>query len=178
MTSTTGTTAPIHRRFNEEEAAAQVRNRYKLIRDKLSKQLDALQQDPGFCQYCDQWYNRGYKDWMIISAVYNVVLNVKLRERMTDYLDGEQATKAMQDIASRIIPDVYPSDRFMGDEFTACMYTFNIACLRTWGFHPRLHAIKSDVIESFLRKRMRHFDIDLPHKPIFGTPPGEWPVLI
>jgi hypothetical protein len=35
--------------------------------------------------------------------------------------------------------------------------------------------VEPRAIRAFLRDRMHHYDLDLPHRPLFGTPPGDWP---
>lgn len=175
MTSTTGTHPPIHRRFNEKDAIEQIRNRYTRIREKIPNQLVALQQDSRFREFCADLYSRGFKDWMIIAVIYNVVLNLKLRKQGVNYLDREELERVMRPFASATIEDVFPTKDFIGAGFDRCLMTFHAAVLSTWGFHPRLQLIKPEVVEKFLRERMRHFDYDLPHDPVFGNPPGDWP---
>ena len=175
MTSTTGTIPPTHRRFNEDQAMEQIRNRYELIREKIPNQLDALQHDAHFREFCGDIYGRGYKDWMILATIYNAVLNLKLHERQVDCLDPDAMSRAMQQISLEPIDDVYLTENFIGTAFEMCLKTFNMTCLMTWGFHPRVRMLKPDVVERFLRERMRHFDFDLPHNSLFGDPPGEWP---
>ena len=99
MTSTTGTIPPTHRRFNEDQAMEQIRNRYELIREKIPNQLDALQHDAHFREFCGDIYGRGYKDWMILATIYNAVLNLKLHERQVDCLDPDAMSRAMQQIS-------------------------------------------------------------------------------
>lgn len=175
MTSTTGIVPPLHRRFDESKALEQIRNRYRLLREKISRQVTALQADSGFRIHCKSLYAKGYKDWMLIAVIYNVILNVYLQENGIDLLNKKAAEKAMRDFMGRQITDVYPAALFLGEEFERCLKTFQMTVLVTWGFHPRARLLKPDVVEKFLRERMRHFDLDFPHRPLFGDELGEWP---
>ena len=89
--------------------------------------------------------------------------------------DHESAERAMKKFMGRSTEEVFPSEMFIGSSFEQAILAFHATCLLTWGFHPRLQYVKPDVIEHFLRDRMKHFDNDLPHSPLFGTSPGEWP---
>ena len=63
-----GAKPPLHRRFNEGAAIEYVRNRYRHMRQQITNQVHMLQQDPSFCRRCQEYYARGYPDWVILSA--------------------------------------------------------------------------------------------------------------
>jgi hypothetical protein len=52
---------------------------------------------------------------------------------------------------------------------------FDLNCLMTYGFECRRSDYSPEAVRRFLRTRMRHYDLDLPHNPLFGKPPGDWP---
>lgn len=172
-----GATPPIHRRFNEDEAIKQIRNRYSQIGYKIKGQVEILQGDEEFCYMCQTLYDKGYKDWMILAAIFNVVLNLEMRDAGVDYTDQQYAEQFMRDLAQKERHTVYSAELFLGDEFDRALITFQFTALLTWGFHPRARLLSPTVVEWFLRERMRHFDYDLPHHALFGDPPGDWPSL-
>ena len=79
MTSRIGMTPPIHRRFNEREAIEAICDRYGIFREKISEQVLVLQQSEQFRARCRNYYARGYKDWMLLLAIYNYMLNLQLK---------------------------------------------------------------------------------------------------
>jgi hypothetical protein len=86
----------------------------------------------------------------------------------------------VRELANLIQGVVYPANLFLGDEFEGNINIFNFTCLRTYGFQLRQSIITpkiADSIERFLRDRMNHFKLDIPHNPLFGKPPGEWPKI-
>ena len=78
MTSTTGIHPPIHQRYDEATALEQIRNRYRRIREQISRQIELLRDDDRFCEYAEDLYSRGFKDWMILAGILNVMLNIHL----------------------------------------------------------------------------------------------------
>ena len=61
MTLTSGSTPPLHRRFNESESLRQIRDRYIGLR-RIAAQVAILQNDDAFLERCAGYYRSGYKD--------------------------------------------------------------------------------------------------------------------
>jgi hypothetical protein len=155
----------------------QIRDRYQVGRANISPQITALQNEETFRNACSVYYAHGAKDWMLISAVYNVILNVFLRDERVNLLDPVASRKAVEKFRSQPISTIYPVSLFLGTNFDMCMHSFHSTCIVTWGFHQRVSRFKAGTHERFLRERMRHFDLDIPHNPMFGDPPGGCPVI-
>jgi hypothetical protein len=172
MSSATGATPPLHRRFNERESISYIRNRYHICREKIAKQVEALQQDAAFREKCQGYYQRGYKDWVIASAIFNCMLNWRMRELGLVRTEDQQRFPELQNMLRDV---VYPTSRFLGEDMDSHIQIHCVTALNTYGFELRRRDFKPDVVEKFLRERMRHFDFDLPHSPLFGEPPGNWP---
>jgi hypothetical protein len=68
-----------------------------------------------------------------------------------------------------------PAAEFSGREFEVHFSGHAMTCLQAYGFDCRNRRINDATIEKFLRYRMRHFDLDIPHAPMFARPPGDWP---
>lgn len=169
-----GKEVPVHRRFNKEEAEEHVRNRYRTAKEHISKQVIELQTCKEFCEICSQLYIKGYHDWIILSVILNCMLNWRAQERRIP-LTPEYMHENMNVLLSDLDNLVYPCAKFMGAEFDINLKMHFATVLVTWGFQFRRHNLSPEVIEEFLRIRMKHFDYDLPHEKIFGTPPGCWP---
>ncbi len=174
MTSRTGPQPPVHRRFSETKALAMIRNRYRELRKMIPEQVARLQPDPDFRRMCASLYERGYKDWVILSAIYNCMFTWQLDKTEFDPLNppSQDQFRAMQD---RIQNNSYPAWRFVEENFDTAIMMHNVACLQSYGFELLRPDIKPPVIEAFLRHRMKHFEFDIEHPPMFGDPPGDWP---
>ena len=175
MNSNTGQRAPLHRRFLVENSLRTVRERYLGLRPSIEAQVEVLQADESFLNQCVTYYSRGCKDWQICSAVYNVVLNKRLHELRLDPTNPANASR-MQSFPSEIDGLIYPAAIFEPKIMERAMEMHNLTVLKTYGFELRRAEVDDQAIEEFLRFRMRHFEFDLDHAPLFGRPPGNWPV--
>jgi hypothetical protein len=174
MTSSTGPIPPTHRKYNEHTSIEFIKNRYINLRKKIDKQVEFLQHAESFCDQCDSYYKKGYKDWLLLSTIHNwKAIEIGRPLYMMDDREVKELVNLLQDV-------VYPTNLFLGDEFEGHINAFNFTCLRTYGFELRQSTITpkiADSIERFLRDRMNHFKLDIPHDPLFGKPPGEWPKI-
>lgn len=137
-------------------------------------QVAALQKDEGFLNRCTHYYERGYKDWHILAAVLNHMLNREAQRRKLGWTpEGIKSRQALMDELSRIL---LPPDEFVGRDFEAQFSLHAVACLEPYGFQCRNPRLGHKAVEKFLRERMRHYELDIPHAPMFGRPPGNWPV--
>jgi len=175
MNSAIGVSPPLHRRFDTKAAMRYIRNRYRHCRGKIAKQVKVLQQNAKFRNKCQSFYEKGYKDWVILTAIMNCMLNWKAKE-IGLTVSSEEDPKQFLELQQALRDIVYPPSRFLGKDMNFQIQVMHgITALKTYGFELRRRDFKPEVVEKFLRDRMRHFDFDLPHKPLFGEPPGDWP---
>jgi hypothetical protein len=173
MTSTTGLTPPLHRRFNEAESLRQIRDRYIGLKKSIPSQVKLLQADDAFLDRCGVYYQRGYKDWHILAAILNFMLHREAERHGLGWTsdDVDRRKKLIDELSTVVLP----ADEFAGENFELHFRGHALICLRAYGFQPRNRRMKDKVVEKFLRERMRHFDLDIPHAPMFSRPPGDWP---
>jgi len=176
MTSGTGVKPPLHRRFDKEVAMHHIRNRYRELRKTISRQVGMLQKDSAFCKKCQGYYERGYKDWVIVGAIFNCMLNWKARDLGVKLPDEKEKQKVIE-LRESIHDAVYPTERFLGPDLDLHVKAHSIYALKSYGFEMRRRDFKPEVVEKFLRERMKHFDFDFSHNPLFGDPPGDWPSI-
>ena len=174
MTSTNGSKLKLHHRHNLGPDKESIRFRYATYRRKLSQQVSLLQKSDVFRAKCTELYERGYKDWMILGALLNWTIRIA----------GSNASEieaTMQQTNERIRSDepfdeqITPDD-LCGDEFLGFLYSFNFLFLATtYGFDLNRRKVEPRAAERFLSERLAHFDRDIPHVPMFGEKPGDWP---
>ncbi len=100
---------------------------------------------------------------MLLTAILNWVLNWTARETGLFNPDTIHDT-------------LFPSNRFLGKEMDFQVRMMHgILVLKTYGFEIRRKDLKPEVLEKFLRERMKHYSFDLPYELLFGEPIGEWP---
>lgn len=175
MESIAGGIPPLHRRFNEASSLSFIINRYTRLRPILELQVKLLQDDIESRIVMRSFYDDGYKDWHLTSAIYNMRMNIEA-ERLGISFDTEPSQAEMERIETVITqsPEV-PSFFTDTSHITTALRTFDIISLRTYGFELRRPDYHYEAVQHFLRQRMKHYDLDLPHQPLFGKPPGRWP---
>jgi hypothetical protein len=174
MTSITGLTAPLHRRFDEQDALRQIKSRYTALHEDIESQIRLLQSDPRFLARCEDYYHKGYKDWHILSAILNQMLQIRQCE-LGNQLRTKQEFEEFKKMALQLKGRVYPVERFLTSELDFMFVTHALTCLHRMGFEERA-GLDQECTRKFLRERMRHFDLDIPHQPMFRSPPGVWPI--
>jgi len=171
----TGEIPPLHRRFNEASSLAAIRTRYSKLRQHCGAQVHALQNDIESRILLRSFYPRGYKDWHIVSAVYNIRLNWEFDRLGLDF-GSQPSTQQMEQINDIISLSVESPTRFANEQhIEQTLRIFDVNTLRTYGFEYRRRDYRPEAVQTFLRLRMKHYDLDLPHQPLFGKPPGDWP---
>lgn len=164
--------APLHRLYDPEKSLEYIYNRYTRTKAMIEKQITSLQKDREFKKICQKYYDQGYPDWVILSAIMNCVLNIRFIELGYDYIS--QSEKLLE-ISNQMKDIVYPSAAILPTLDEQIKFTF-IHNLSTYGFELRRRDFRPEVIEKFLRERMAHFSHDIPHDPLFGDPVGKWPI--
>src|SRR5437773_9437210 len=127
MTLTTGSTPPLHRRFNESESLRQIRDRYIGLRKSIAPQVALLQKDEAFLGRCAAYYQSGYKDWHILAAVLNYVLNREAQRRGLAWT--REDLKRKQTIIENLLNVVLPAADFSGQEFEIHFRGHAMTCL-------------------------------------------------
>jgi hypothetical protein len=175
MESLAGEIPPLHRRFDEASSLSAIRNRYSKLRSILELQVKLLQDDIESRVVLRSFYDVGYKDWHLLSAIYNIRLNIEM-PNLGISLDSPPSRREMKEAEARITQMPAPTSMFYTSSVIEnALRIFDMTTLRTYGFECRRQDYSFDVVQRFLRQRMKHYDLDLPHPPLFGKPPGSWP---
>lgn len=176
MTWPTGAKPPLHRRFDEARSLELIRNRYSNLRTRIPSQVANLQADTEFTELCKSYYGRGYRDWLIVSAIFNSMLNW-VADKHKWNPDLPIAPQKLAEIGHNMSDISFPTWRFEKDRMDIMINMHNASSLTSYGFQPRRSDFRPEIVERFLRERMRHFELDIPHHPLFGVPSGEWPEI-
>jgi hypothetical protein len=175
MTQTIGEHPPLHRRFNEAESLQLIRNRYRNLHRTLAGQVKVLQDDIETRIIFRSFYEADFKDWHLLSAIYNVRMNWHFGEFGISLSDcpSKERLKEVEEIITLSIerPSRFANNKLIEE----ALRLSDVTCLPTYGFECRRADYSPDAVRSFLQHRMRHYDLDLPHRPLFGKPPGDWP---
>jgi hypothetical protein len=135
-----------------------------------------LQKDSLFRQECQEYYQRGYKDWVIVGAIFNCMLNWKAHE-LGIKLPDEKERQSVIELQELLSDALYPTGQFLGKDFDFQIKFHSLLALKSYGFELRRMDFNPEIVEKFLRERMKHFDFDISHRSLFGEPPGDWPSI-
>ncbi len=170
-----GVNPPLHHRYDKDEGLEHVSNRYTFLKESIAEQVEVLQSSEKFLEKCKQYYLVDLPDWVILLAVYNCIYNWLLRDSGHDIEKVEDI--AIVEKLKKLIPEtLYPEEAFLGADFEGQIKMHPVIVLRTYGFEPRRPSYNIELVDKFLRIRMKHYQIDIPHAPMFGVPAGEWPI--
>lgn len=178
MTERTGPRPPIHRRFNEADSLAQISRRYRHFRQYFTEQISLCQSSETFRSLIQKrFYLNGYKDWLVLSVMYNLRMNWEGRRLGIEM--GPQFAANVEMLTEIVHRTTEPVQRFLdaGHEMEIAHTVFDATCLRSYGFEFRRHDFHPDAVRAFLRDRMRHYELDMQHTQLFGEPPGELPMV-
>ena len=170
------TKLPLHSRYSKEKSLEMVRNRYFHLKEILCAQVPALQNDIAFCELCKEYYNNGYKDWMILSIIANIMLNIMLN-KIPIPQNREEMEREVIDASEEITGKVYPTYVFNKEKMDSSFVIFALTTLKAWGFEIRRARLSKDEILNFLSERMAFFEDDIDHQPLFSKNGGEWPEI-
>lgn len=173
MSSAGGATPPLHRKCDEVRILATIKSRYVGLK-AITPQVEALRSEPRFIARCEGFYREGYKDWHILGAICNRMLMLRQME-LGLRGDTPESLRKVAELNRTLPQTVYPTEKFLGDSLVPVFKLHALTCAAGYGFTPRVPP-DNDVIIRFLRERMKHFDLDVPHDPIFREPFGVWPL--
>jgi hypothetical protein len=177
MTFPKNESAPYHVMRSESEMKRQVKSRYQRLRADISEQVVVLQRSKEFCDFASGYYTQ-YRDWTILNGVYNCMLDWRGREVYGVRWLRENPHEQLKVALDRVKGSVYPAFRFVDKvTFERSVLGHLHSALKACGFDLRYARVDNDLVTAFLKDRLGFFDIDYPHKPLFGNPPGEWPLL-
>src|SRR5439155_14786920 len=107
-----------------------IRNRYRGMKGRFDAQLKVLQSDDAFLGRCQKLYAQGYKDWHILSAIYNRLLMLESKRRGID-LHTQEGREAHKNLSKEILTSSFPPEDFDGAEWELALKMHAITCLGT-----------------------------------------------
>jgi hypothetical protein len=165
----------LHRRFDEATSIEFIQNRYRNLHVILASQVECLQKDVETRIVFRDFYDQGFKDWHLVSAIFNIRMNWYYGDFKIAMMNPPDSEK-LKEIKEIVSLSTERPSRFSDiNLIDLALRIFDVSCLATYGFECRRSDYAPDAVRKFLRDRMRHYDLDMPHRPLFGKPPGDWP---
>ncbi len=143
-----------------------IQHRYENLSKRLSNTMKRLASDAAFAATVDSLREEGWKDWHILLATFNAVLNYQASLEMEGTPHTTQiAERAQQLVQLDTLPDVgpIPNAVLSRERLRLHLQTSLLSTLRIWDL--RIHTQVPDIgaIQEFLAKRYGYWTDDFEH---------------
>jgi hypothetical protein len=154
--------------YEKADQEAHITNRYENLKKKLGDILPQLASSRGFCTTAAALRKDGWKDWHILLATYNAIVNhLAQLQHETDHAKNSLARIThMREIVSL---DVLPHDVPIPDEvISEANLRFHLrhsmtATLQTWNLRINTHGFDIAAVEALLSDRYAYWSDDVEH---------------
>jgi hypothetical protein len=167
--------------YNAANAAGWIANRYRNAIVPVARTGQRLHRSAAFQATVTSLRSAGWKDWHLLLAVMNMVINYRSRRLLPPRPTPEVMAKvhrqllhAAEDESSIFVPD----EEFTEDKLRMQLEMSMLATLKTLGLEVRQQPLDIPAISKFLTVRYRYFEDDVPHPDLFSpeeSPTGNGP---
>lgn len=150
--------------YDPDEAAAAIRERYRVAQESLKFTLPALLTDPEQRSALEQLRAEGWLDWQIVSILANIALNYRMhRDGLQPQATTPQRAMALirepETDASQTVPlDWFDSDALAINKFATPVTTARGLGMRPWQDEPG-----EEQLRDLLIRRYGYGSDDVPH---------------
>ncbi len=159
--------------YDEKLELEAIAGRYKNIAKAVPYTLERLRQSSTFLSVVEQLRKEGWKDWHILLAVFNGVMNWRLEHadasrNVHRVQDNGRALfrKLSQEGESPLDPPI-PVAYFTLEEMQMWLEFGMISFLKQKGAVFRQRGYNFEKMRRIVEKRYHYFDVDVAHAPIF-----------
>jgi hypothetical protein len=98
------------------------------MREDIADQVKLLQADERFLVRCDEFYKAGYKDWHILTAIFNFMLHLKNQE-IDNLLKTREDRERSKETPKLLKGSQYPVEKFLATEMEMHFTVHALTCL-------------------------------------------------
>lgn len=155
--------------YSEKEQLEAIRRRYENSVRPIRLTLDRLAERDQFIELFDKLRSEGWKDWHILMALANLVVNYRVNASVSpssrdsaqkvtlEYMNREENEKS--------IP--IPLDLVTEENLRRTMKTGMLASLRGLGHEINIATPPFEAVSEFLGQRYNYWDLDVEHEDPF-----------
>jgi hypothetical protein len=147
-----------------------IQNRYNNITEKLPYTLQTLVKDPNFQELVVRLHEQGWKDWHILSMIFNITMNYRMNHQRIRPSSPEMARamgqRIMKQQETEMTPLV-PLEEYTEKNFKQQLPIYMSSFAKN--FDLEIHQLTPDLagIEEFLTVRYHFWQDDIPHPDPF-----------
>ena len=155
--------------YSSDKANELLRTRYLNLTGSLRITAAMLASSDDFQRTVEELRARGWLDWHILTAIFNIVVNYRFREKRFD-LGSEETMREMIDTGfhpESATAEPVPISAFTPEAMNDKREVAMMALLRHWGLELRQRTPNIPAIERLLADRYGYWDEDVPHDDPF-----------
>lgn len=157
--------------YDRDAHEEHIRNRYENLRQRLGGILAQLASSKEFRKVTSSLREEGWKDWHILLAVYNAVVNylASMQQGAGNKLTHQERIARGVELAKlEVLPDdvPIPSSVVSEENLRQCLRHSMLSTLKTWGLTVNTKAIDPYAIEKLLSERYGYWTDDVPHEDL------------
>lgn len=157
--------------YTVEAAEKGIRARYLRGIKPVRLTVARLKKDRDFKIIVQNLRKSGWKDWHLLIALVNIVLNFRVvQPKIRKGEPMQEIQESMRRFMERDegYEDAWiPSEKFSEQSMREALQTSQISTLRNEGLEPRQETPDFPAIDDFLRYRMGYWADDVEHDPVF-----------
>lgn len=160
--------------YDRAEALRAIASRYETLRAPVRLTLGRLASSEIFMILVGDLRREGWKDWHLLTAVANIVVNKRAVVRginMTTSISDADVKRfgALMFAEEQSSDPDTPDEAFTADQMWFHLANAGVATARAWGLEVRLSPFVPEAFLSVLGNRFNYWSDDVPHDPLFRT---------
>lgn len=158
--------------YDRAEALRAITSRYETLRAPVRLTLGRLASSEAFMKTVGELRREGWKDWHLLTAVANIVVNRRAVARginmTTNISDADvQRFRALMFAEEQSSDPVTPDEAFTADQMWFHLTNAGVVTARAWGLEVRLGHFVPEAFMSVLGNRFNYWSDDVAHEPLF-----------
>jgi hypothetical protein len=156
--------------MSAEDLVDAARARYEKIPPRIPRTLAQLRTEEQFAKVVARLRQRGWLDWHIATAVFNVVANEaleKLRKSGVDIRSPANTEPAREQPEAIVSEEELPRSLFSVERLDEARRLALLAVAQNYGLEARQRTPDFDSLEELLAARYGYWTVDADHPPLF-----------
>jgi hypothetical protein len=151
-----------------------IAGRYQNCLRAIHITLEKLKSTESFIQTVEHFRKLGWKDWHILMAMYQAIMNYKANSTMPpggNQKDFERAFDKLRDQDEETCYMEIPTDVFSISNLEEQFHLFIVPVLRSYKLEYKAHFVEFDALLDLVTKRFKFMDDDVDHENCFKPLP-------
>ncbi len=154
--------------YDKKKAEELIKARYAKSIPAIRLTLNRIVPTEQFQNLKNKLRNKGWKDWHILLAIFNLVLNYRMSEL------GIRTINAMDNFRQKFMQEeekeeslIVPLDQINEENMKNNLKMSMLGTLKGYGFSLEGKIINPEKISKFLAEKFNYWEDDVDHEPIF-----------